>query len=117
MTTTQHTPPGDSRVVDTAQYGLAAGIGIAGAYVIYDAATLHDGFADQPVQPYTFPYIVGAGLIVLAVLLALATAKGDVAEAEEGEDVDLTEGSDWATVSKLVAVFALNLALISWLGW
>ena len=62
-------------------------------------------------------YIIGAGLIVLAVLLAVATARGDVAESEEGEDVDLTKGSDWVTVGKLVVVFALNFALISWLGW
>jgi putative tricarboxylic transport membrane protein len=119
MTTTQQpsATPRDGRVVDRAQYALAAGIGIAGAYVIYDASGMHKGFADQPVQPYTFPYIVGAGLIVLAGLLALATARGDVAESEEGEDVDLTKGSDWVTVGKLVVVFALNFALISWLGW
>jgi putative tricarboxylic transport membrane protein len=119
MTTTQQPPTTsrESRVVDRAQYVLAAGVGIAGAYVIYDATTLHKGFADQPVQPYTFPYIVGAGLIVLAALLALATARGDVAESEEGEDIDLTKGSDWLTVGKLVVVFALNFALISWLGW
>jgi putative tricarboxylic transport membrane protein len=119
MTTTHETAtaPRENRVVDKAQYGLAAGIVIAGAYVIYDATTLHKGFADQPVQPYAVPYVVGAALVFLGVLLAFATAKGDVAEAEEGEDVDLTQGSDWTTVGKLVAVFTLNLALISWLGW
>lgn len=119
MTTTHQppTPPRESRVVDKAQYALAAGIGIAGAYVIYDATTLHKGFSDQPVQPYAFPYVVGAALVVLSVLLAFATARGDVAESEEGEDVDLAKGSDWVTVGKLVAVFTLNFVLISWLGW
>ena len=119
MTTTHQppTPPRESRVVDKAQYALAAGIGIAGAYVIYDATTLHKGFSDQPVQPYAFPYVVGAALVVLAVLLAFATARGDVAESEEGEDIDLAKGSDWVTVGKLVAVFTLNFILISWLGW
>jgi putative tricarboxylic transport membrane protein len=119
MTTTQQppTPSRDNRVVDKAQYLLAAGIGIAGAYVIYDATTMRKGFADQPVQPYAVPYVVGAALVFLAVLLAFATARGDVAEAEEGEDVDLTKGSDWVTVGKLIAVFVANLALISWLGW
>ena len=119
MTTTHQppTPPRESRVVDKAQYALAAGIGIAGAYVIYDATTLHKGFSDQPVQPYAFPYVVGAALVVLSVLLAFATARGDVAESEEGEDVDLAKGSDWVTVGKLVAVFTLNFILISWLGW
>jgi putative tricarboxylic transport membrane protein len=119
MTTTQQPPtaPRENRVVDRAQYALAAGVGIAGAYVIYAATTLRKGFADQTVQPYAVPYVVGAALVFLAVLLAFATARGDVAESEEGEDIDLTKGSDWVTVSKLVAVFVLNLALISWLGW
>ncbi|MRJ77219.1 tripartite tricarboxylate transporter TctB family protein [Aeromicrobium sp. SMF47] len=106
-----------TRIVDKAQYAMAAFIGVVGAYILYDATTLEDGFADQPVQPYAFPYAVGAVLLGLAVLLAIATARGDVPQAEEGEDVDLTQPSDWATVAKLVAVFAVNIALIDWLGW
>ena len=38
-------------------------------------------------------------------------------EAEGGEDVDLTQGSDWATVAKLCAVFVVVVLTISWLGW
>lgn len=120
MTTTQDQPttvPSGSRIVDTAQYGLAAFLLVAGGYVIYDATTLSKGFADQPVQPYAFPYAVGAVLVVLSVLLAFATARGDVAESEDGEDIDLEQGSDWVTVGKLVVVFVVNFALISWLGW
>jgi len=102
---------------DQAQYGLAALLAVIGAYVLYDATTLKPAFSDQPVQPSAFPYLVGGALLVLAALLALATARGDVPEAEEGEDVDLTQGADWPTVAKLVAVFILNLALIDLLGW
>ncbi|MBC7633197.1 tripartite tricarboxylate transporter TctB family protein [Aeromicrobium sp.] len=125
MTTTQHEidheetigDPGGTHLVDSAQYGLAAFLAIAGAYVLYDATTLRNGFADQPVQPHTLSYVVGAGLVILGALLAVATARGDVAQAEDGEDIDLTHGSDWATVVKLVVVFALNIVLIDWLGW
>lgn len=127
MTATHHTADASvgttddtssrTTVVDKAQYGLAAFLAVVGAYVVYDATTLSDGFADQPVQPYAFPYVVGAALLVLAVLLAVATARGDVPQAEEGEDVDLTQPSDWVTVAKLVAVFAVNIALVDWLGW
>ncbi len=122
MTTTDTTSPtpqagGRATTVDKAQYGLAAFLAVVGAYVLYDATTLSDGFADQPVQPYAFPYVVGAVLVTLAVLLALATARGDVPQAEEGEDVDLSQPSDWATVAKLVAVFGANIVLIDWLGW
>ena len=105
------------KVVDKAQYVLAGFLAVVGIYVVYDATTLTDGFADQPVQPYAFPYVIGGVLIVLAVLLALATARGDVPQAEEGEDVDLTQPSDWVTVAKLVAVFVANILLVDWLGW
>ena len=111
------TPRDGLRVVDKAQYGQAAFLAVVGGYVVYDATTLSDGFADQPVQPYAFPYVVGSVLIVLAVMLAIATARGDVPVAEEGEDVDLTQPSDWPTVLKLVAVFLANILLIDWLGW
>jgi putative tricarboxylic transport membrane protein len=116
---TTHTDPAPTRrrVVDTAQYGLAAFLVVVGAVVVWDATTLDKGFADQPVQPYAMPYVVGAGLLLLGVLLAVATARGDVPEAEEGEDVDLSAGSDWVTVAKLVAVFVVNVALVDWLGW
>ncbi|MGA7147581.1 MAG: tripartite tricarboxylate transporter TctB family protein [Microbacterium sp.] len=121
MTTTSPTSTGVERdrrpIVDRAQYGLAGFLVIAGGYVVYDAATLTDGFADQPVQPYAMPYVVGIALLVLGVLLAIATARGDVPEAEDGEDIDLTAGSDWRTVAMLAGVFVLNIALIDWLGW
>lgn len=108
---------GPGRLVDRAQYGLAGFLAVVGAYVVHDATTLEDGFADQPVQPYAFPYIIGAALLVLAALLAIATARGDLPQAEEGEDVDLSQPSDWVTVIKLVAVFGANILLIDWLGW
>jgi len=109
--------PPSTRRVDRAQYGLAAFLTVVGAYVIYDASGLQEGFADNPLGPRAMPYLVGSVLLLLAVLLAVATARGDVPEAEAGEDVDLGEPSDWATVAKLVAVFVLNLVLIDTLGW
>lgn len=50
-------------------------------------------------------------------LLAVATARGDRPEAEEGEDVDLSQGADQRTVGMLGAVLVANLVLIDWLGW
>jgi putative tricarboxylic transport membrane protein len=117
MSTTTQEHPATGRRADRAQYGLAALLLVIGGYVLYDASTLHPGFADQPVQPSTFPYVIGGALVVLAALLAVATWRGDVPDAEEGEDVDLTVRSDWRTVALLVAVFAANIALIDLLGW
>jgi len=114
MTTT---PVTASRTVDRAQYGLAAFVTLVGIVVLVDALGLDPGFADQPVQPYAFSYAIGSVLVVLGVLLAVATWRGDVAQPEEGEDVDLSGGLDWSTLLQLVAVIVVAVALIDWLGW
>jgi putative tricarboxylic transport membrane protein len=106
-----------ARAVDRAQYGLAAFLAVVGGYVLHDASTLGDAFADQPVQPWAVPYVVGSVLLLLAVLLCVATARGDRAEAEDGEDVDLGGGTDWRTLGALGGVFLLNVLLVGWLGW
>ncbi|UUZ61726.1 tripartite tricarboxylate transporter TctB family protein [Nocardioides sp. B-3] len=81
-----------------------------------DARGLNVGFGD-PIGPRVFPYAIGTVMVVLAVLLAVATARGDVPQAEEGEDVDLTTPADWLTVGKLVAIPVLNILLVNILGW
>lgn len=118
--TTQEAPVTSTagpRVVDKAQYGLAAFLVVVGVYVLVNASGLRRGFADQPVQPYAVPYVVGAVTVVLGIALAIATWRGDVPQAEGGEDVDLTQSPEWLTVAKLVGVFVLNIVLIDPLGW
>lgn len=114
---TEAGPGTRERVVDTAQYGLAAFLVIVGGYVFYDATGLSKGFADQPVQPYAFPYVIGTVLVALGIALAVVTSRGDRPQADEGEDVDLSEKGDARTVALLAAVFVVNIALIDWLGW
>jgi putative tricarboxylic transport membrane protein len=106
----------DDRPIDRAQYVLAAALTVVGIYTLVDARGLAVGFGD-PVGPRVFPYVVGGAMIVLAVVLAVATARGDVAEGEEGEDIDLTTPIDWLTVGKLVGILVLNLLLVNVLGW
>jgi putative tricarboxylic transport membrane protein len=110
------TAPPAERTVDKAQYGLAAVLAVVGIYTIVDARGLNVGFGD-PVGPRVFPYVIGSLMVLLSVLLAVATARGDVPQAEEGEDVDLTTPPDWATVGKLVAIIILNILLVNVLGW
>jgi putative tricarboxylic transport membrane protein len=104
------------RRIDPAQYGLATVLALVGIYTIIDARGLNVGFGD-PVGPRVFPYVVGVGMIVLAVLLAVATSRGDIGEGEAGEDIDLTSPADWVTVGKLVGILVLNLLLVNLLGW
>ncbi|PUA81920.1 tripartite tricarboxylate transporter TctB family protein [Nocardioides currus] len=102
--------------VDRAQFALAAVLAVVGIYTIIDARGLNVGFGD-PIGPRVFPYVIGTAMVVLAVLLAVATARGDVPEAEEGEDVDLTSPPDWLTVAKLVGILVLNILLVNLVGW
>jgi putative tricarboxylic transport membrane protein len=102
--------------VDKAQYGLAAALAAVGVYTLIDARGLNVGFGD-PVGPRVFPYVIGAGMILLAAALAVATSRGDVGEAEAGEDIDPTSPADWTTVGKLVGIMLLNLLLVNILGW
>ncbi len=102
--------------IDKAQYGLAGVLAVVGLCTIYDATTLTVGFGD-PVGPRIFPYAIGTATVVLAVLLAVATARGDRAEAEEGEDVDLGGRPDWVTVAKLLGFVVLTILTVNLLGW
>lgn len=102
--------------IDRGQLGLAGALAVLGAYTVYDATTLDVGFAD-PVGPRVFPYVIGAVLLGLAVLLVLATLRGSKPEADGGEDIDLTSSADWPTVGKLVGVLVFTIATISILGW
>ena len=101
---------------DRAQYLLAAVLAVVGVYTIVDARGLNIGFGD-PIGPRVFPYVIGTATVVLAAMLALATARGDVGQGEEGEDVDLTTPPDWLTIGKLIGVLVLNLLLVNLIGW
>ena len=61
---------------DRAQYGLAALLAVIGVWTVVDSAGLGPGFADQVVRPGAFGLVLGSALVLLAVLLAVATARG-----------------------------------------
>lgn len=113
---TSATAPEQTGGTDRAQYLLAAAMVVAGAYTVLDGSRLDVGFAD-PVGPRVFPYVIGAGLALVGVLLAVATSRGSRPEPEAGEDVDLTAPADWLTVAKLVGVVLFTIATVNLLGW
>jgi putative tricarboxylic transport membrane protein len=115
-TTPENTTAPEAPRRDLAQLGLAAALAVVGAVTVWDASTLDVGFAD-PVGPRVFPYVVGAGMLVISVLLAVITLRGSIPEAEGGEDVDLTQRADWLTVARLVGVLLFTIATVNALGW
>ena len=91
---------------------------LVGVFLIYDALSLAAGFAKvDPVGPKFFPLVVGFGLLLTAVILAVAIARGSQGEADAGEDIDPDAPSDWRTVGLLVAIFVATIVLVEPLGW
>jgi putative tricarboxylic transport membrane protein len=89
-----------------------------GALVLGDVLTMDVDVAQRgPVGPKSAPTVVGVGLLVVAVLLAVDVLRGGRGEAEGGEDVDLTAPGDWHTVLLLAGVFLGNAVLIGPLGF
>ena len=102
-----------AKVEEYAFGGLVAAIGV---FTLVDATTIV-ARDDNAVGPRAFPYAVGILLIVTGVAAIIATARGKLGQAEEGEDVDADVRTDWVTVGKLVAFLVAHLVLIDLVGW
>ena len=119
MSDTQQTQETRAEVrPDYAQYVVCAVMVIVGAFLIYDGVSMPGGYAEvDPVGPRLFPVAIGVGLLVMAVVLAVAIPRGLRGEADAGEDIDPDMPSDWRTVGLLVGLFVLLIVLVAPLGW
>ncbi|MEU7577429.1 tripartite tricarboxylate transporter TctB family protein [Streptomyces sp. NPDC041068] len=89
-----------------------------GVLVLADALTMDVEIAQRgPIGPKTVPVVVGIGLLVVALLLAVDVLRGGRGEAEGGEDIDLSEPADWRTVLLLAGVFLATAVLIEPVGF
>jgi len=114
----QDVEPQQERSVDRAQFIVCAVLTLVGVFLIYDALSLAGGFAKvDPVGPKFFPLVIGSALLVTAVILGVAIARGSVGEADAGEDIDPDAPSDWRTVGLLFAMFVATIVLVEPLGW
>ncbi|MEU1691567.1 tripartite tricarboxylate transporter TctB family protein [Streptomyces hirsutus] len=103
---------------DHSELGVCVMLLMLGVLVLTDALTMDVDIAQRgPVGPKTVPVVVGAGLLVVAALLAVDVVRGGRGQAETGEDVDLSEPADWRTVLLLTGVFLGSAVLIEPLGF
>ena len=110
--------PPEVKTVDRAQYLVSAVCILVGGFLVFDALNLPGGYAKvDPVGPKLFPMVIGIGLVILALILAVAIPRGSVGEADAGEDIDPDRPSDWRTVGLLVAIFVATILLVIPLGW
>ncbi|MFE4614399.1 tripartite tricarboxylate transporter TctB family protein [Streptomyces niveus] len=109
---------GASWLREHSELGVSLMLLVLGVLVLTDALTMDVDITQRgPVGPKTVPIVIGVGLLVLAVLLSLDVLRGGRGESETGEDIDLSEPSDWRTVLLLAGVFLGNAVLIGPLGF
>lgn len=97
---------------------FAAFLLLVGIIVFVDASQLHATYSQaDAIGPKAVPYLVSAILVLSSIALGVTVLRGNLAEGEEGEDVDLSQPSDWKVVLPLLGFFVLNLLLINWAGW
>jgi putative tricarboxylic transport membrane protein len=113
------TPSGSTTWLrEHSELGICLLLAVLGAAVLIDAVLISSDFTQRgPIGPKTMPAIVGVGLLVVAVLLAIDVLRGGRGESETGEDVDLSAPADWRTVLSLCAAFLANAALINVAGF
>ncbi|MBX9392106.1 tripartite tricarboxylate transporter TctB family protein [Streptomyces sp. TRM72054] len=103
---------------DHSELGVCVLLLALGVLVLTDALTMDVDIAQRgPVGPKTVPVVVGAGLLLIAALLAADVLRGGRGQAETGEDIDLSEPADWRTVLLLAGVFLGAAVLIEPLGF
>lgn len=120
MGNTEPAPPKTTKqwLREHSELGICALLVALGVVVLVDAVTISTDFTQRgPVGPKSVPYVVGTLLLVVAALLARDVLRGGHGEAEGGEDVGLTEPSDWRTVLLLSGAFLANAVLINIVGF
>lgn len=109
----------ESRVRDlpVGQLAFPAGVAALAAYVLTQAGDIVEPVSAGSMGPRVLPYLVGAGMLVAALMALVSVVRGHAVEAEGGEDVDPTSHTSWGTVGALVALFGVHIVLIAPLGW
>lgn len=90
---------------------------LAGVLILVGSQNIRVPFTANVVDPRFVPRVVGALLLVCAVLHAVTVARGNLGTPDEGEDVDLSKPADWKAFGIMGAAFVAHSQLISRIGW
>ena len=92
---------------------LGVAVAAWGLVWLYAARSLPQAATYAVVGPGFFPAVIGAGLVLLGILLLVAVARGERFEPQEAEDADLgrppSRASFWTTVAAgVVPIFVIR---------
>jgi putative tricarboxylic transport membrane protein len=96
---------------------LALAVIVFGLLVVWQTTEIRLTPAYSRVGPRVIPYIVGAGLVLVGVWLAVEAWRGRAAVGAESEDVDPTRPTDWRCLGSLVAALLAYLVLLEPAGF
>jgi putative tricarboxylic transport membrane protein len=111
--------PGQRRgQLPAGELAMAGGVLALGVYALVRAGSIVEPTtAAGAVGPRTMPYLVGALLVITGGTTLVQVLRGQRGEAEGGEDVDLSGGTDWLTAGLLAVCIAVHAFLVDPLGW
>jgi putative tricarboxylic transport membrane protein len=93
---------------------VLTGVGVA---MIIDTRSIRVLATANAVGPRFFPYVVGGAAVIVGIWLAVSVLRGDRAEPEASEDIDLNQKTDWRTLAMLAGAFIAYILLITPLGY
>jgi putative tricarboxylic transport membrane protein len=97
---------------------LAIGVVIFGLLVVWQTTHIRVTPAYAKVGPRVIPYIVGSGLVLIGIWVAVEALTGrGSAPTSESEDADPTLPTDWRTVGMIAVALVAYLLLIERAGF
>jgi len=114
----RHDDDAPSRRVDLAELVLAVGVVIFGLLIVWQTTHIRVTPAYAKVGPRVIPYIVGSGLVIIGVWVAVEALTGrGSAPTSESEDADPTLPTDWRTVGMIAVALVAYLLLMERAGF
>jgi putative tricarboxylic transport membrane protein len=101
------------------QIAVACGIALLGAFVLWAAGEIPPGAASHSkVGPRVVPYIAGAALLVIGLILVCNAWRGGWAVEDDGSRIDgAADAVDWRAMVWFAAGLLVNVVLIGPLGF
>jgi len=110
--------PDQAQRRDWGELALALVVVAFGAAVVWQTTQIRISPAYAKVGPRVIPYIVGSGLVLVGLWLAVEALTGRATHPSAGsEDVDPTLPTDWRTVGLLGAALVVYLVLLEPAGF